>query len=125
MHLQEAVIIMIMRIMKGITDMYVLYRNMYLLIRSMGHIDNACIFSLLSPACCEVFHASLSIAVNPTRHFSYSSGSLSSMYLPMLDFACCLRYDRSLLIVPLDTCNICAISLWLCPWLLSSWPHGG
>ena len=27
----------------------------------------------------------------------------------MLDFACCLRYDRSLLTVPLDTCNICAI----------------
>jgi len=34
MHLQEAVI-MIMRIMKGIiTDMCVLYRNMYLLIRN-------------------------------------------------------------------------------------------
>jgi hypothetical protein len=45
----------------------------------------------------------------------------SSMYLLMLYFACCLRYDRSLLTVPLDTCNTCAISLWLCPWLLSSW----
>jgi hypothetical protein len=42
------------------------------------------------------------------------------MYLLILDFACYLRYDRSLLMVPLDTCNICAISLWLFPWLLSS-----
>jgi hypothetical protein len=33
------------------------------------------------------------------------------MYLLILDFACCLRPDRSLFTVPLDTWSICAISL--------------
>jgi hypothetical protein len=42
--------------------------------------DSACILSLLSSECCEVVHASLRIAVSPTRHFSYSSGKRSSMY---------------------------------------------
>ena len=60
------------------------------------------------------------IAVSPTRHFSYSSGSRSSMYRLILSFARCLRMKRSLFTVPFDTCSICAISLWLYPWLLSS-----
>jgi len=37
------------------------------------------------------------------------------------DTNACLRHDRSLLTVPLDTCRICDISLWVCPWLLSWW----
>ncbi len=54
-------------------------------------------FLFLSSVCCDVSHASLVIAFNPTRHFSYSSGSRSSMYFLMLSFACSLRYDISLL----------------------------
>jgi hypothetical protein len=69
--------------------------------------------------CFEVFEASFNI-ITPARHFSYSSGNFSSMYILILDFACCLRIDRSPFTVPLDTYNICAISLWLYPWLLSS-----
>ena len=57
--------------------------------------------SLLSFVLCAVFHASLVIAFSPTRHFSYSSAILSSMYILMLDLACCFRIYRSLLTIPL------------------------
>ena len=41
-------------------------------------------------------HAPFSIELRPTRHFSYSSGSLSSMYFLILSLALCLKYDMSL-----------------------------
>jgi hypothetical protein len=44
-------------------------------------------------------HASFSIELRPTRHFSYSSGSLSSMYFLILYLAFCLKYDMSLFTV--------------------------
>jgi hypothetical protein len=72
--------------------------------------DNACIFSLLSSVFVAVFHASFVIAFNPTRHFSYSSGSRSSMYLLMFSFACCLKIDKSLFTVPILAWSILAIS---------------
>jgi hypothetical protein len=40
----------------------------------------------LSSVLYAVFHASFVIAFNPTRHFSYSSGSRSSMYLLTLSY---------------------------------------
>lgn len=49
---------------------------------------------ILSPfilSVCEIVHASFRIPFNPTRHFSYSSGSLSSTYLAIFSFACCLN----------------------------------
>jgi hypothetical protein len=55
-----------------------------------------------------------------TRHFSYSSGSLSSMYCLILDLACCLRKYTSLLIIDISTCSTFAISDWLSPLLSSS-----
>jgi hypothetical protein len=53
------------------------------------------------------------IALSPTIHFSYSSGNLSSVYRLMLVLACCLRYEKSLLIVGCLICNILDISDWL------------
>jgi hypothetical protein len=58
----------------------------------------------------NIVQASLSIPVNPTRHFSYSSGSRSSMYLLMLVLASFLIYDISLLTVDNLTC-----STWISP----------
>jgi hypothetical protein len=55
-------------------------------------------------------NTSLIIAFNPTRHFSYSSGNLSSMYLLILSLACCLKKYTSLLIMDKSTCNVLAIS---------------
>jgi len=37
----------------------------------------------------------------------------------MFSFAAFRKSDKSELTVPLDTCKVCAISLWLCPLLLS------
>jgi hypothetical protein len=53
------------------------------------------------------------IELSPTIHFSYSSGNLSSVYRLMLVFTCCLRYEKSLLIVGCLICNILDISDWL------------
>src|SRR5918911_2305468 len=77
-------------------------------------------FLFLSSVCCAVSHASFVIAVKPTRHFSYSSGSRSSMYFLMLVLACCLRKYTSLLIIDKSTCSTFAISDWLSPLLSSS-----
>jgi hypothetical protein len=60
---------------------------------------DACIFSLLSSALFAVVHAPFSIELRPTRHFSYSSGSLSSMYFLILSLTFCLKYDMSLFTV--------------------------
>jgi hypothetical protein len=63
---------------------------------------------------------SLVIAFNPTRHFSYSSGSRSSMYLLILCLGSFLKYDTSLFTVASPTCSVCDISLCLYPLLQSS-----
>jgi len=54
----------------------------------------------MSSVCWEVSHASLRIELRPTIHFSYSSGSLSSMYFLILFFACCRKYFKSRLTTP-------------------------
>jgi hypothetical protein len=70
-----------------------------------------------------VFHASLSIAVKPTKHYSYSSGSRSSMYLLILCLASFLKYDTSLFTVVVQLavfeislfgCILCCKALALC-----------
>ena len=60
---------------------------------------DACIFSLLSSALFAVVHASFNIEVRPIKHFSYSSGILSSMSFLILSLTFCLKYDMSLFTV--------------------------
>ena len=69
---------------------------------------------------CGVFHASFVIAVKPTRHFSYSSGGLSSMCILILVLACFLRCYTSLFTVSNPPCSTWEIPLWLYPLLQSS-----
>jgi hypothetical protein len=68
-------------------------------------------FSLLSFVFCEVVPASFKIELIQTRHFSYSFGSVSSMYFFILLLDYCLRYDKSLLTVAGLTCSIVDMSL--------------
>ena len=70
-------------------------------------------FLFLSSVRYEVLQASLSIALKPIIHFSYSSRNLSSMYFLIFSFACCLRCPMSLHTMDLSTCSI---RLFLTDW---------
>ena len=94
-----------------VSDTYNLFASTETRKRKLNSLSTAYIFSLLSSVFCDVVQASLRIAVNPTKYFSYSLGSCSSMYFLMFCLTCSLRLDKSLLIPGYWLiCNILDIS---------------